>query len=362
MTDKATSRPLKFIAAFLGSAIIALAASCFLPHDKYIRYQALDLSEAIQSTWIYERIHFDKTPIDIAFIGSSRTKSAIHTGLLESELAAGGVTAKAVNLHIVLTGRNLHFSIAKDLLKSKKVKLLVVELTEVEDRLGHDNFIVVADASDVVTAPLVINFNFAADLIRLPGRQIDLFLKTLESRAGLVDREFHPERYLGPNLDHAERHVLRKGGYMANEDFPGEAALDDLKRERDRGDTPVLMPPSLDWLEFRYPRLYMSKIDRLAAMHGAKVAYVYLGRYHGPLHAAREADFATKGPVFRMPDEVIQTPLYWSDASHLNWSGAQIVTRNVASEILRSGVMGPVEKTAPAVTVARPSAAAKPGQ
>lgn len=355
MTEPAIIRPLKFIAVFLGSAVLALAASCLLPHDKYIRYQALDLSEAIQSTWIYERIHFDKTPIDIAFIGTSRTKSAIHTGLLERELAAGGVDAKAVNFHIVLTGRNLHYAIAKELLTTRKVKLLVIELTEVEDRLGHDNFVVVADAIDVLTAPLVINLNYLSDLIRLPGRQIDLFLKTVESRLGLVDRRFSPARYLGPNLDHAERNVLRKGGYSPNDVFPGETELEDLRKERERGDTPMIMPASLDWLEFRFPRLYMDKIERLAAANGAKVAYVYLGRYAGPLTAAREVDFAAKGPVFRMPDEVIETPRYWSDASHLNWSGAQEVTRNVAAGMLRSSILNSPPERARAQTVAAPA-------
>ena len=62
-----------FLVIIVLTAILALAAMVALPHDKYLRYQSLNDHTAPNAYWIYERIHTDPTPIDIAFIGSSRT-------------------------------------------------------------------------------------------------------------------------------------------------------------------------------------------------------------------------------------------------------------------------------------------------
>src|SRR6516162_4984593 len=63
----------QFLLLFLAGTVVALAGMIVLPQDRYLRYQALNDHSAPQAYWIYERIHFDSTPIDVAFVGTSRT-------------------------------------------------------------------------------------------------------------------------------------------------------------------------------------------------------------------------------------------------------------------------------------------------
>src|ERR1700679_2446419 len=65
---------------------LLFAATLLLPHDRYIRYQQLTDSDLFRTRWVYERIHFDKTPIDVAIVGSSRVEAAINASVLEMEL------------------------------------------------------------------------------------------------------------------------------------------------------------------------------------------------------------------------------------------------------------------------------------
>src|SRR5580698_2403288 len=81
----------RFLAVFLLAAFVALIAMVLLPQDKYLRYQSLNDGSVANAYWIYERIHFDPTPIDIAFIGTSRTGRSIHTKRLEEDLSRAGV-------------------------------------------------------------------------------------------------------------------------------------------------------------------------------------------------------------------------------------------------------------------------------
>ena len=72
--------------------LLALLAICFmsycvlsylLPHDCYVRYQQLADSDLFRSRWVYERIHYDKTPIDVAIIGNSRVETSVSAPILE---------------------------------------------------------------------------------------------------------------------------------------------------------------------------------------------------------------------------------------------------------------------------------------
>ena len=68
---KATVGKLVFtIFAALAVAFILNAAVCLLPENDYQRWQLQDPDGRLR--WIYERIHFDPTPIDIAIVGPSR--------------------------------------------------------------------------------------------------------------------------------------------------------------------------------------------------------------------------------------------------------------------------------------------------
>jgi hypothetical protein len=328
--------------SFLGigviTALLSLIGMILLPHDKYLRYQALNDKSAPRAHWIYQRIHFDATPIDIAFIGSSRTGRSIHSLRLQQDLAARGVEANAVNFYMFRSGRNMHYAIAKELLENRKVKLLVLEITEWEDRLTHPDYVFLADPTDIVFAPMVINFRYLTDLARLPGRQVDLFLQTTRKRLGIDHTDSVLPPYEGPHLDQAEFLTSLDG---ARHDFNDEHTLEHMEALRvaqEANITRSLLPASLSGLEYRMPRYYIDKTLALAARHGARVVFLFVPRYGGPSTPPSYAQFADRASLIN-PAVLVSDYRYWSEETHMNWSGARLVTDFVAERIATEGLL-----------------------
>jgi hypothetical protein len=322
----------RFLAVFLLTALFTLVAMVLLPQDKYLRYQSLNDGTVANAYWIYERIHFDPTPIDVAFIGTSRTGRSIQTKRLEEDLSRAGVAAKAVNFFIFKNGRDMHYAIAKELLEHRKVKLLVLEMTESEDRSAHPDFVFLADPVDIIGAPMFINTRYLSDLARLPGRQFDLFSQTFMHHLNLGKTDFPPPPYEGPNLDSAEYMTDVAGHRHYFLQQHSLAYMEALRREQDARETPEVLPPRWNWLEYRYPRLYIARILELAAQHGTKVVFVYIPRYGGPLSPQPYRQYAQQVRMIN-PASKLQDFRLYDDAVHANWQGAQVVTDYVAEAL-----------------------------
>ena len=86
--------------SFLIVLLVALAAAVgasLLPENPYQRWQQLLGTEQAKTAWIYERIHFDPRPIDVAVVGPSRINRGVDARHLETALQARGVAARVVN-------------------------------------------------------------------------------------------------------------------------------------------------------------------------------------------------------------------------------------------------------------------------
>lgn len=324
---------LRFVLCLAGVTLSVLVLMTFLPQDKYLRYQALNDGQAPTAYWIYERINRDPTPIDVAFIGTSRTAFSIHSGRMQDDLARVGVHAHVANLHIVKTGRNMQFVIAKELLTHKAVRLLVVEMDDEEERSPHPDFIYLADSSDVARAPLFINLRYFSDLARLPGRQLGLFVDTQLQSRHWTTPTFIPPPYEGANLDHAE-YILSLDGkkHYRNASYTKDQ-MESLRKREDASITPHVLPGSLEWLEYRVPRHYIDQILSLAAKKGTRVAFLYSPRYGAPKNCVICSHlYGTRAAVIN-PWVEMQDYRLWDDAIHLNWDGAKLVTDYVAAQI-----------------------------
>ena len=75
MSTRLSTRAYLAVLAVAGLVLAVLAAA--LPHDPYIRYQTTKGTIYERTRFQYERLHFDPTPIDIVFIGSSRTAGGV---------------------------------------------------------------------------------------------------------------------------------------------------------------------------------------------------------------------------------------------------------------------------------------------
>ena len=85
------------ILAALGVALTLDAALLLLPENDYQRWQLVDGTLYGQLRWMYERIHFDSRPIDVAILGSSRSQLGLSAAAIEHELAQHGGRANVVN-------------------------------------------------------------------------------------------------------------------------------------------------------------------------------------------------------------------------------------------------------------------------
>jgi hypothetical protein len=318
----------RFVLIIAAACVIALVSMVALPHDKFLRFQALNDGTAPTAYWIYQRIHLDATPIDIAFIGSSRIGLSIHSRRIEEDLQQLGVTATAANLHIVKSGVNMQYVVAKELLEARKVKLLVVEMDDWEDRRTQPDFIYLANTWDVVAAPIFVNLNYFSDLARLPGRQVDLFLQTEARRWGLSPPSDIP-LYEGPNLDHAEFVRTLDGVKHYRNTRHTQAEMDSLRREQEREITPPLLPASMSGVEFRMSRYYLERILDMAQAHATSVVFLYTTRFGGPAQPPPYQRYASRAALIN-PWAALQDYALWGDATHVNWEGAKRMTDFVA--------------------------------
>lgn len=318
---------------FLGLGLLVL-----LPHDRYYRFQEYRLAETRTADWIYERLHFDDTPIDIALIGTSRMAGGVSApALAKAYCALTGRRVRVANLAIPQFGRGMDFVIAQEMFRTKTPELVVMQITEVEGRRPHPGFQTLADARDILAAPILINLGWAEDLAALPGRQLSLFLKTVLDRPA-VAAEFDPRRYAGPDVDRTRSIPRIDGGVIDRTGTMERERLERIAAARRAGFTRTyLLPEPLRDLEYRVSHRYLDRVHAMARQAGAQVAYAYMPGY-GFRGAVPEhvAALAEGFEIWRIHDEVLGDHRMWLDGNHTNHAGAQVATQALGRRIAQS--------------------------
>jgi hypothetical protein len=339
-----TLSPTTFSIATLAATALLLVGAVIAPHNPYFRWQELETKFSRKGDWIYERLHFDDTPIDVALIGTSRTAAGISGPDIERAYCETvGRRIRVVNLGFPGVGRNLQYAIAKEAVAAKKPRLLLVEVNEHEQRVSHESFIVAADSVDILTAPIA-NRNFIADVGRLPGRQLSLFYKTVAG-APNVTRGFDPSAYEGADNDQTRvlrmiDGTLRSRFVQSNDkDFAG-----DLRAHR-RDKKKAKISKSLESIGYAAVRHYLRRIELLARNVGGDVQYVFIPAFEDPAmpkSVFRQLDI--EGPVIDLGGPVAMNRKLWRDATHTNaWGSIQQslrLGRELARAHPRLGVVG----------------------
>ncbi len=79
--------------------------------------------------WFYRRVLLSQRPIDVAFIGSSKTMCAVHDALLESNLREAGCTElRIANCGVNWFGTNMQWLLLRHVVEQRKPKIVVVEI------------------------------------------------------------------------------------------------------------------------------------------------------------------------------------------------------------------------------------------
>jgi hypothetical protein len=332
----------RFIAVMLAVAVVVLAGACLLPHDRYLRFQSLTDSAVVKAGWIYERIHFDPAPIDVAFIGTSHTVFGIDSKAVEQACReAGGKTCATVNFGLQFLGRNVHWLITRELLLARKPKLLVVEVQETEFRAMHPAFGSLADALDVVSAPLVINTSFFPDLVRLPLRQMSLFAQSRAPSLFGVGTDFVPALYRGTHWDDtfAERGSARNPVVDAK---PRTKVVPVAELEHERADladesrTRLRLPARLRPLEYRANQFYLERLLDLARQKNIEIRFLYMPAYRTTAMPDFAGFYSKFGPTWLMPEEIVNNHELWLDIVHLNYAGASALSVWLGEKIANS--------------------------
>ena len=258
---------------FFGTTMIAVfALSLLLPHDRYIRYQQLTSSDLFRTRWVYERIHYDNTPIDVAIIGSSRVEAAIRAPLLEKELSEQlGRPIHVANLAVPEEGRNLHYIIARDLIDSHpETRIILVSVVEQAD-LSHPAFRYLADSSDLLHAPLMVNHFYFLDAAFLPYRQMSYFIQTQFPKWFGVSRSFRQD-YFGTGFDTTHSFYLPSGKLVNRDAAMAQDRLAAGSRQIIKGDGGEWRQPSA-WKALNNPleTEYSRRLVELAKQHSVEI-------------------------------------------------------------------------------------------
>lgn len=318
--------------ALLGLTFGFAATASTLPDSAYERWQLLDGTIHSNARWIYERIHFDPTPIDVVFVGPSRLTQGVNAAQLGQALAARGLPSNVVNFGLPETGRNLNAVIVDELLKVHRPKLIVIGVIEKPSRYGHSAFKYIAPAADIVDPGYLGNLNYLTDLAYLPFRQLKLLAARLAPETIGVSPEFNPAAYRGSVVDTTGDVQLPNGRIKNGTEPAPYAELMRGVRKLERTSTPPLLPPGMRDLEFGDERHYIRRIAEAAHQRGVRVAFLAIPYFTGP-STLQEAEFYKRyGPIWNAGRFANHAELY-ADYGHLTARGAAMLTSDLVGPV-----------------------------
>jgi hypothetical protein len=315
--------------------LLALFAICFmsccvlsylLPHDRYVRYQQLRASDLFRSCWVYERIHYDKTPIDVAIIGSSRTETSVSAPVLEKELSEElGRPIHVANLAIPQEGRNLHYLVARELVENRpETRIILVSVPERAD-LSHPGFRYLADSIDVLRAPLLVNHYYFLDAAFLPYRQMSYFVQTRFPTWFGVSRMFRKD-YAGTGFDTTYSFYLPNGKLVDRYHMMSQDKLEAGSRRFLEGLGGTWHQPSR-WRALNNPleEEYTKRLVEAARKHSVETIFVFLPIYKSPPHIYDEEFYRGLGPLLDAQG-LTSDPHDYGDEAHFNRFGTNLVS------------------------------------
>lgn len=333
-------------------ALLGLFGGCFsfyfvltwlLPHDLYIRYQQFDNSDIFHVRWVYERIHYDKTPIDVAIVGSSRVEAAISAPILQDNLSRRlGRPIHVANLAVPEEGRNLHYLIARELLKNHpETRIILVSVVEQAD-LSHPGFRYLSDPADLFRAPLLVNHYYLLDAAFLPYRQLNYFIQTRLSGWFSVSRKFRTD-YLGTDFDSTNSFYLPNGKLVDRFRVMPKDKLVAGSRRMIADDGGTWHQPS-QWHALNFPLEpeYSKRLVELAHQHCVEPIFVRLPFYNSPPHMYDEAFYQGLAPLLDA-EMLSKDPNNYGDAGHFNRFGRDLVSNWLKNAIVP--YLGPLENS-----------------
>lgn len=312
------------------SALVAWAALFFLPVDPYLRYRALSDTDWLKGRWIYERLHFDPTPIDIAFLGTSRMMQGIDSMTVQDEVDSGGTSRQqVVNLSLPGGSYDIRYLVAKMLFETKKPKVLVVEAHYGGSPRVTPIFARMANFEEALDTPLLVNRNLLGLFLQLPGQNAKLALHTVEDGTPAFD----PSQYIGPHWDDTYRTTNHDG--LVSE--PRTTFLSPAAFERAR-ETWIRNMVRADHrfyhaLAVRYDTIFFRRLVSLARAKCVPIVFLYYDVAGAP-PVPLDSDYLHRnGIVLDLPSRFAHDNTLWFNPTHLNAYGAEVLSRWIGEKL-----------------------------
>jgi hypothetical protein len=334
------------VAVIAATTMSLVVGVCMLPHDRYLRFKSSTAPEFAKFGWIYERIHFDKRPIDVAFLGSSGTMLAVNSALVEQSFAdASGQAVNIVNFGHTDVGRDMDYLLARELMENARPRMLIIQVGETEGGRLHPAFELLAEPSDLLDAPLLVNPWYVTNLLHLPSRQLLLFARTMAPHLLGDQTQFNLTDYRGPHWDNPG---VELGRFQPNV-YDGTSSESELKSDQQKKAAMVMWEPSpqlplemqaeLRRFKARASLIYLQKLANLAQQLNVSVRFLYLPAWRNHVHPAHANFYRTFGPLWNYPRYIDRID-WWYDSNHLNRKGSVALSEWLGhrlAEDLRAG-------------------------
>lgn len=319
--------------AILLMAVAFAAGATFLPDNAYQRFQLLDGTVYEKARWIYERLHYDKRPVDVAILGDSHALIGLQPDRIQAQLAAAGKRAEVVNMAMVGQGRNMQWLLVRDLIRTKKPKVLVLAVSSWPSPWGHDSFRYYAPADDIREEATHGLYDVRKNLTYLPFRQLKLFAAFVAPQLFGLRPAFDPKAYDPAQDNWVTPRTSADGKYHdPGKRVPPDILMDQLRSGQ--GVTPKRskLPAPIRRFTDADDRVYMDKIAAEAARHGVKIVFTYIPIYHTDDEIQSRRYYQSIGPIQDNQDIAGHDELYM-DVYHTNMYGSQIVSDRVAAAV-----------------------------
>jgi len=311
------------IALFFSLMMIPIVAFFFMPYSKEFAYHYIKNDCYNHGAWLFDRITKNQVPIDVAFIGSSHTIHAFQEKKMEESL---GQNYHLANFGYCRYGRNLQYVILKLLLQHKSPKLIVLEVSEDEEKNSHDIFPYLAETSDLLFTPTLINRDYFSDLYYGASARLECFKATY----------IFTEKF--PATDNG-----LYGYGQAQRTATKEEMNDNEKAWHRRLERKTFK--SMEDVQLRYPLAYLRKMVELIKDKNISLVFVYLPESGSKLRSPKLAEYYQDiAPLLIPPQSVFDDPTNWMDASHLNDKGSEILSTWMASQLKDELCINPEDK------------------
>ena len=327
--------PARFSALLVLAALALAIASAFLPFSQRIAWQAATGTELFHARWIWERLHDDPAPIDVAVLGSSRVEAGIAPAVLAARLSVRtGRAVHVANLAIPIPGRDFAYETTKDLLATHP-EVRVIVLSDDGYAVGSQPlFGEVATPTELLAAPVLINSKYPSNLLHLPYRNLRNLAEQAFPLQFDVAPRFDRTAYLGTDFDPTLGYCRPDGTCINGNHTQPPAQLLALAAKGVAGQR-----KGIGWLRHLPPSMgrtidytYVERIAALARAHNVRVVFLRMP-FYGPLQPIGDPDaYRAIGPDFSLGALATQ-PALFQNGAHLNRAGA-IRASQMAGDLL----------------------------